>query len=92
MGNSSDPAAKGSPYMDKTGDLPFGGNSVNLAEFSVEIVENMQCASFLLVNLAMFGETGGGMFGGSVCIDHTMGFPQVYQPLTKFLLEVLGRG
>ena len=59
MGNSSDPAAKGSPYMDKTGKLPSGG--------------------------------GGGM-GGGPCIDHTMGFPQVYQPLTKFLLEVLGKG
>ena len=58
-GNSSNAAAKGSPYIDKTAAFPPsppGGHHH--------------------------------MFGNG-CIDHTMGFADVNEPLTKFLLEVL---
>ena len=37
----------------------------------------------------MLPQGGGGGFGGGGCIDHTMGFADVMEPLTKFLLEVL---
>jgi hypothetical protein len=58
MGNSTNPAAAGSPYMDKTASAPPPPPRHH-------------------------------SFFGNTCIDHTMGFADVVEPLTKFLLKTL---
>ena len=79
MGNSSNPAAAGSPYLDKTATLPpkdprnymgVRAQASPMPVLPVCLFERYLCAQ-----------------GG--CIDHTMGFADMVQPLTEFLLSVL---
>ena len=79
MGNSSNPAAAVSPYLDKTATLPpkdprnymgVRAQASPMAVLPVCLFERYPCAQ-----------------GG--CIDHTMGFADMVPPLTEFLLSVL---